>query len=262
MPRGGAPHARGGRLDRQHLVHGRHHRRRAGASAYAASKAAVDCFTTGFAKEVAKRGIRVNAVRPGMTRTDMTAHQLGDPKIEAKLADTIPMHRVGEAVEIAEAVRWLLPRRLLRQRHPHQRLGRRLRHRRAAGLTTADTGIIAYFGGRVKGAGSFGKSSFFGFLRWQERGREPGIAGPGSRVRSSKAGFARRIVGFARRSRGFARRSPGSFVVNCRRSGGLPGFLSRICDRLGFLSHLMRPLGNLSQNPRQPGRRCRRFCDS
>ncbi len=81
---------------------------RTGASAYAASKAAVDVFTTGFAKEVAKRRIRVNAVRPGMTRTDMTAGQLGDPKIEARLASTIPMHRVGEATEIAEAVRWLL----------------------------------------------------------------------------------------------------------------------------------------------------------
>ncbi len=81
---------------------------RAGASAYAATKAAVDSFTTGFAKEVGKRNIRVNAVRPGMTRTDMTAHQLGDPEIEKKLAETIPMHRVGEAVEIAEAVRWLL----------------------------------------------------------------------------------------------------------------------------------------------------------
>jgi len=81
---------------------------RAGASAYAASKAAVDSFTTGFAKEVGKRRIRVNAVRPGMTRTDMTAGQLGDPKVEAKLAQTIPMHRVGEAIEIAEAVRWLL----------------------------------------------------------------------------------------------------------------------------------------------------------
>jgi NAD(P)-dependent dehydrogenase (short-subunit alcohol dehydrogenase family) len=81
---------------------------RAGASAYAASKAAVDCFTTGFAKEVAKRGIRVNAVRPGMTRTDMTADRLNDPSVEAQLAATIPMHRVGEAHEIAEAIRWLL----------------------------------------------------------------------------------------------------------------------------------------------------------
>ena len=81
---------------------------RAGASAYAASKAAVDSFTTGFAKEVGERNIRVNVVRPGMTRTDMTADRLADPKFEARLAATIPMNRVGEAVEIAEAVRWLL----------------------------------------------------------------------------------------------------------------------------------------------------------
>ena len=81
---------------------------RAGATAYAASKAAVDVFTTGLAKEVAERGIRVNVVRPGMTRTDMTRDRLNDPAIEAKLAATIAMHRVGEAEEIAEAIRWLL----------------------------------------------------------------------------------------------------------------------------------------------------------
>jgi NAD(P)-dependent dehydrogenase (short-subunit alcohol dehydrogenase family) len=80
----------------------------ASASAYAASKAAVDGFTRGFAKEVATRGIRVNAVRPGMIRTDMTAGALGDPARAAALAATIAMDRVGEPQEIAEAVRWLL----------------------------------------------------------------------------------------------------------------------------------------------------------
>jgi NAD(P)-dependent dehydrogenase (short-subunit alcohol dehydrogenase family) len=81
---------------------------RAGASAYAASKAAVDCFTTGFAKEVADQGIRVNAVRPGMVRTDMTAGLLSDSAIEAKVAATIPMNRIGDPIEIAQAIRWLL----------------------------------------------------------------------------------------------------------------------------------------------------------
>jgi len=81
---------------------------RPGAVAYAATKGAVDAFTRGLAREVGGRNIRVNAVRPGMTRTDMTAGQLGDPVIEQKLADTIPLHRVGEAREIAEAIRWLL----------------------------------------------------------------------------------------------------------------------------------------------------------
>lgn len=81
---------------------------RAGASAYAASKAAVDCFTTGFAKEVADQGIRVNAVRPGMVRTDMTKGLLSDPAVEAKLATSIPMNRIADAIEIAQAIRWLL----------------------------------------------------------------------------------------------------------------------------------------------------------
>lgn len=43
---------------------------RPGASAYAASKGAVDVFTVGFAKEVAAEGIRVNVVRPGVHRSD------------------------------------------------------------------------------------------------------------------------------------------------------------------------------------------------
>ncbi|MGH6917843.1 MAG: SDR family NAD(P)-dependent oxidoreductase, partial [Geminicoccaceae bacterium] len=45
---------------------------RPGRVAYAASKGAVDSFTIGLAKEVAREGIRVNALRPGMTMTDMT----------------------------------------------------------------------------------------------------------------------------------------------------------------------------------------------
>ena len=45
---------------------------RPGASAYAASKAAVDSFTMGFAKDVAPEGIRVDSLRPGMMLTEMT----------------------------------------------------------------------------------------------------------------------------------------------------------------------------------------------
>lgn len=81
---------------------------RAGASAYAASKAAVDGFTKGLAREVAKRHIRVNTVRPGMTRTDMTASMLDGPASEAAIAATIAMDRVAEAEEIAAAIAWLL----------------------------------------------------------------------------------------------------------------------------------------------------------
>lgn len=80
---------------------------RAGASSYAASKGAVDVFTTGFAKEVAAEGIRVNVVRPGVTDTDMIAGTHAGPK-RAAVEATIPMKRFGRADEVAEAVVWLL----------------------------------------------------------------------------------------------------------------------------------------------------------
>jgi NAD(P)-dependent dehydrogenase (short-subunit alcohol dehydrogenase family) len=81
---------------------------RPGASAYAASKGAVDVFTTGFAKEVGGEGIRVNVVRPGVTLTDMTAAVRDDPERRAMIAQSIPLGRPGEPQEIAEAVLWLL----------------------------------------------------------------------------------------------------------------------------------------------------------
>jgi NAD(P)-dependent dehydrogenase (short-subunit alcohol dehydrogenase family) len=81
---------------------------RPGASAYAASKGAVDVFTTGLAKEVAAEGIRVNVVRPGVTLTDMTAQVRDDPARQAAIAASIPMQRVAKPEEVAEAIVWLL----------------------------------------------------------------------------------------------------------------------------------------------------------
>ncbi len=80
---------------------------RSGSSTYAASKGAVDVFTTGFAKEVAAEGIRVNAVRPGVTDTDMI-ERMRDGPLRAKIEATIPMQRFGTPEEVAEAVVWLL----------------------------------------------------------------------------------------------------------------------------------------------------------
>lgn len=74
---------------------------------YAASKAAVDTFTIGLARELAGEGIRVNAVSPGVTRTDIHAAG-GDPQRAERLAARIPLGRAAEAGEIAEAVAWLL----------------------------------------------------------------------------------------------------------------------------------------------------------
>lgn len=70
---------------------------------YAVSKGAVNSFTIGLSQEVAAQGIRVNAVSPGMTRTDMPGEE-----VLARAGASIPMGRVGEPREIAEAVLWLL----------------------------------------------------------------------------------------------------------------------------------------------------------
>lgn len=73
-----------------------------GMVAYAASKGALSSLTIGLAKEVARQGIRVNAVAPGMIVTEMTtgfADQVGP---------TVPLGRCGEPEEIAAAVSWLV----------------------------------------------------------------------------------------------------------------------------------------------------------
>ncbi len=74
---------------------------------YAASKAAIDAFTIGLAKEVALEGIRVNAVRPGIIDTDIHASG-GLPDRAAQVAPMVPMQRAGTAHEVAEAIVWLL----------------------------------------------------------------------------------------------------------------------------------------------------------
>jgi NAD(P)-dependent dehydrogenase (short-subunit alcohol dehydrogenase family) len=81
---------------------------RPGSSAYAATKGAVDSFTKGFATEVAAEGIRVNSLRPGMVLTEMTEGRLKDSTFKKSIEASIPMGRVGEAHEVANAVLWLL----------------------------------------------------------------------------------------------------------------------------------------------------------
>jgi NAD(P)-dependent dehydrogenase (short-subunit alcohol dehydrogenase family) len=74
---------------------------------YAASKGAVDTLTVGLAREVAREGIRVNAVSPGITATGMHAAAGAHDRLE-RMAPAIPMGRVGKPEEVAEAVLWLL----------------------------------------------------------------------------------------------------------------------------------------------------------
>jgi NAD(P)-dependent dehydrogenase (short-subunit alcohol dehydrogenase family) len=74
---------------------------------YAASKGAIDTFTTGLAKEVADQGIRVNAVRPGMIDTEIHASAGLADRLE-RIRPTVPMKRIGSAEEVAAAILWLL----------------------------------------------------------------------------------------------------------------------------------------------------------
>jgi NAD(P)-dependent dehydrogenase (short-subunit alcohol dehydrogenase family) len=74
---------------------------------YAASKAAIDTFTIGLAREVAAEGIRVNAVRPGLIDTGIHASG-GQPDRTARMRSSIPMQRVGAAEEVAAAILWLM----------------------------------------------------------------------------------------------------------------------------------------------------------
>lgn len=73
---------------------------------YAAAKGAIDSMTLGLAKEVAAEGIRVNAVRPGVIRTEIHASG-GEPGRVERVKASVPMGRGGEAEEVAEAILWL-----------------------------------------------------------------------------------------------------------------------------------------------------------
>jgi len=74
---------------------------------YAASKGAIDSFTVGLSREVAKEGIRVNAVAPGLIDTDIHV-TAGQPDRIERMAPTVPMARAGSAAEVAAAILWLL----------------------------------------------------------------------------------------------------------------------------------------------------------
>ena len=74
---------------------------------YAASKGAIDSFTVGLAKELGAEGIRVNAVRPGIIRTEIHDAS-GDPDRLQRIGASAPLARPGEPEEVARAILWLL----------------------------------------------------------------------------------------------------------------------------------------------------------
>jgi 3-oxoacyl-[acyl-carrier protein] reductase len=78
----------------------------AGQSNYCAAKAGMIGFTRALAREVGSRGITVNTVAPGFIETDMTRAM--DERQRAAMAQQIPLERLGEADDIAAAVRFLV----------------------------------------------------------------------------------------------------------------------------------------------------------
>ncbi len=78
----------------------------AGQSNYAASKAGIMGFTKSVAKEVAARGIQVNAIAPGFIDTEMTA--VLSEQVRQEFLKSIPMGRSGQPEEVAELVAFLV----------------------------------------------------------------------------------------------------------------------------------------------------------
>jgi NAD(P)-dependent dehydrogenase (short-subunit alcohol dehydrogenase family) len=83
------------------------HRGVAGASVYSASKHAVEGLTKSAALEAAEYGIRVNAVAPGATDTDMLTRFAGGAERKAALQAGVPLKRLGEPSEVANAILFL-----------------------------------------------------------------------------------------------------------------------------------------------------------
>ncbi|NLO06100.1 MAG: 3-oxoacyl-[acyl-carrier-protein] reductase [candidate division WS1 bacterium] len=76
-----------------------------GQTNYAASKAGLIGLTRSLAREVARKGVTVNAVAPGFIRTEMTAAI--PPEVVEQIVATIPIGAMGEAIDVANAVAFL-----------------------------------------------------------------------------------------------------------------------------------------------------------
>ena len=74
---------------------------------YAASKGAVNTLTIGLAKEVAREGVRVNAIAPGLIATEIHA-RAGRPERLERIAAAVPMERPGTPEEVAAAILWVV----------------------------------------------------------------------------------------------------------------------------------------------------------
>ncbi len=73
---------------------------------YSVSKAGVDGLTKSLAKELGPSNIRVNSIAPGMINTDMNKN-LVDEEVK-EIINNIPLERIGEVIDIAKCVKWLI----------------------------------------------------------------------------------------------------------------------------------------------------------
>lgn len=80
--------------------------RQPGLSVYAGSKAATEAFTRIWATELAKRGITVNAILPGIVDTDLIKNNL-TPEMAKRYGSAVPMGRMGQPEDIADVVAFL-----------------------------------------------------------------------------------------------------------------------------------------------------------
>ena len=78
-----------------------------GASAYSATKGAIEVLTRNFAKELGPRGIRVNAIAPGVIETDMAQDFVGTEESRGHVKDLQALKRIGQPDDIADAVLFL-----------------------------------------------------------------------------------------------------------------------------------------------------------
>ena len=76
-------------------------------SFYNAAKGAVSNFTRSLALELGERGVRVNAVNPGLTFTDLTEDMKGDAGLMKRFAERIPLGRGAEPDEVADVIAFL-----------------------------------------------------------------------------------------------------------------------------------------------------------
>lgn len=76
-------------------------------AAYSATKAAITMFTKAIAVEYARRNIRCNCVSPGIINSGMIKPYLDDPKARKVLEDRLPLNRIGEPYDVANAVAFL-----------------------------------------------------------------------------------------------------------------------------------------------------------